>query len=166
MILSYLEAQDIGSDCYPAFRMQRPRIVCPRKMIRENRRRWLVTLEEFTNVRDSAVAILINQLMDGYQEITLPTGKVIHRHPNTVVVFACNTDESQTGELQASTLSRLTTKYYIDFPTKPEMIRRIRNITGFDDAAVLEQMASVVVTLRKYIDEHGFNGVCGVREFA
>lgn len=127
---------------------------------------WLVTLEEFTNVRDSAVAILINQLMDGYQEITLPTGKVIHRHPNTVVVFACNTDENQTGELQASTLSRLTTKYYIDFPTKPEMIRRIRNITGFDDAAVLEQMANVVVTLRKYIDEHGFNGVCGVREFA
>ena len=63
-------------------------------------------------------------------------------------------------------MSRLTTKYYIDFPTKPEMIRRIRNITGFDDAAVLEQMANVVVTLRKYIDEHGFNGVCGVREFA
>ena len=46
------------------------------------------------------------------------------------------------------------------------MIRRIRNITGFDEAAVLEQMANVVVTLRKYIDEHGFNGVCGVREFA
>ena len=127
---------------------------------------WLVTLEEFTNVRDSAVAILINQLMDGYQELTLPTGKVIHRHPNTVVVFACNTDDNQTGELQVSTMSRLTTKYYIDFPTKPEMIRRIRNITGFDDAVVLEQMANVVVTLRKYIDEHGFNGVCGVREFA
>ena len=82
---------------------------------------WLVTLEEFTNVRDSAVAILINQLMDGYQELTLPTGKVIHRHPNTVVVFACNTDENQTGELQASTLSRLTTMYYIDFPKKSRL---------------------------------------------
>ena len=104
--------------------------------------------------------------MDGYQELTLPTGKVIHRHPNTVVVFACNTDENQTGELQASTLSRLTTKYYIDFPNQAEMIRRVRNITGFDDEAVLQQMASVVVTLRDYIDEHGFNGVCGVREFA
>ena len=127
---------------------------------------WLVTLEEFTNVRDSAVAILINQLMDGYQELTLPTGKVIHRHPNAVVVFACNTDENQTGELQASTLSRLTTKYYIDFPNQAEMIRRVRNITGFDDEAALQQMASVVVTLRDYIDEHGFNGVCGVREFA
>lgn len=125
-----------------------------------------MTLEEFTNVRDSAVAILINQLMDGYQELTLPTGKVIHRHPNTVVVFACNTDENQTGELQASTLSRLTTKYYIDFPNQAEMIRRVRNITGFDDEVALQQMASVVVTLRDYIGEHGFNGVCGVREFA
>jgi len=127
---------------------------------------WLVILEEFTNVRDSAIAILINQLMDGYQELKLPTGKVIHRHPNTVVVFACNTDENQTGELQVSTLSRLTTKYYIDFPSQADMIRRVRNITGFDDAAALEKMAKVVTTLRDYIDEHGFNGVCGVREFA
>lgn len=48
---------------------------------------WLVTIEEFTNVRDAGVGIILNQLMDGYQTITLPTGKVIHRHPNTVIVL-------------------------------------------------------------------------------
>lgn len=127
---------------------------------------WLVTIEEFTNVRDAGIAMVINQLMDGYQMITLPTGKVIKRHPNSVIVFASNVDEAQCGEFEASTLSRLKPMYRIETPSKGDMIKRVSAMTGFKDSNMLEKMAGVVVELQKYIEDHALVGVCGVREFA
>ena len=127
---------------------------------------WLVTIEEFTNARDTGIGIIINQLMDGYQQITLPTGKVIKRHPNSVIVFASNVDEAQCGEFEASTLSRLKPMYKVDMPSKGDMIKRVKSMTGFNDAEVLEKMADVVLALQKYVKEHALVGVCGVREFA
>lgn len=127
---------------------------------------WLVTIEEFTNVRDAGIAMVINQLMDGYQQITLPTGKVIKRHPNAVIVFASNVDEAQCGEFEASTLSRLKPMYKIETPSKSELISRVKKMTGYDDASILETMADVVISLRNYIKDHSLVGVCGVREFA
>ena len=127
---------------------------------------WLVTIEEFTNVRDAGIAMVINQLMDGYQQITLPTGKVIKRHPNSVIVFASNVDEAQCGEFEASTLSRLKPMYRVELPSKGDMIKRVKSMTGFSDVEILEKMADVVVALQKYVKEHALVGVCGVREFA
>lgn len=127
---------------------------------------WLVTIEEFTNVRDAGIAMVINQLMDGYQMITLPTGKIIKRHPNSVIVFASNVDEAQCGEFEASTLSRLKPMYRIETPSKGDMIKRVSAMTGFKDSNMLEKMADVVVELQKYIEDHALVGVCGVREFA
>lgn len=127
---------------------------------------WLVTIEEFTNVRDAGIAMVINQLMDGYQQITLPTGKVIKRHPRAVIVFASNVDEAQCGEFEVSTLSRLKPMYKIETPSRSELIKRVERMTGFSDADTLDIMADVCVTLRTYIKEHALAGVCGVREFA
>ena len=127
---------------------------------------WLVTIEEFTNCRDAGIAMVINQLMDGYQQITLPTGKVIKRHPNSVIVFASNVDEAQCGEFEASTLSRLKPMYKVDMPTKDEMIKRVKSMTGFNDVPTLNKMADVIIALQKYVKEHALVGVCGVREFA
>lgn len=127
---------------------------------------WLVTIEEFTNCRDAGIAMVINQLMDGYQQITLPTGKVIKRHPNSVIVFASNVDEAQCGEFEASTLSRLKPMYKVDMPTKDEMIKRVKAMTGFSDVPTLNKMADVILALQKYVKEHALVGVCGVREFA
>ena len=127
---------------------------------------WLVTIEEFTNCRDAGIAMVINQLMDGYQQITLPTGKVIKRHPNSVIVFASHVDEAQCGEFEASTLSRLKPMYKVDMPTKDEMIKRVKSMTGFNDVPTLNKMADVINALQKYVKEHALVGVCGVREFA
>lgn len=125
---------------------------------------WLVTIEEFTNVRDAGVAMIINQLMDGYQSITLPTGKVIKRHPNCVIVFAANVDEQHCGELEASTLSRLKPIYKVETPSVEETIKRVQKITGYDDMGDLRQMSEAVKKLSDFIVERQFNGVCGVRE--
>lgn len=127
---------------------------------------WLVTIEEFTNVRDAGIAMVINQLMDGYQQITLPTGKVIKRHPNAVIVFASNVDEAQCGEFEASTLSRLKPMYKIETPSSNEMIKRVQKMTGNNDLQMLSTMADVVSALRDYIKDHSLVGCCGVREFA
>lgn len=128
---------------------------------------WLVTIEEFTNVRDAGVGIILNQLMDGYQTITLPTGKVIHRHQNTVIVFASNVDEANCGEFETSTLSRLKPMYNISTPTKTELIKRVVKVTGYNgDMNVVSQMADVVIALRDYIKNHALVGTCGVREFS
>lgn len=125
---------------------------------------WLVTIEEFTNVRDAGVAMIINQLMDGYQSITLPTGRVIKRHPNCVIVFAANVDEQHCGELEASTLSRLKPMYKIETPSVEETIDRVKKITGYDDMGDLRQMTETAKKLSDFIVERQFNGVCGVRE--
>lgn len=127
---------------------------------------WFVTIEEFTNVRDAGIAMVINQLMDGYQQITLPTGKVIKRNPKSVIAFASNVDEAQCGEFEASTLSRLKPMYKVETPNKIELIQRVSKMTDFSDPDLLDKMADVVLQLRAYIKEHALVGVCGVREFA
>lgn len=125
----------------------------------------LVIIEEFTNARDRGIGTIINQVMDGYQEITLPTGKVIKRHPNAVIIFAANVDEAQCGELEASMLSRLKPMYRVEMPSKAEMIKRVKAVTGFNEMPILNKMADVIEALQLYIKENGLVGVSGVREF-
>lgn len=126
---------------------------------------WLVIIEEPTNIRDNGVLILLNSLADGHQSITLPTGKKVKRHPNTIIVFAANVDEANCNELQASTLSRINPIYRINAPTAEEMMKRVKAQTGFTDSAILSQMVKVVITLAKYCSEHGLPGSCSVRDF-
>lgn len=125
----------------------------------------LICIEEPTNIRDSGVLIILNQIMDSYQSITLPTGRVVHRHPNTVVCFAANVDEQNCGDLEASTISRLHTIYKIETPSKSELIERVKRNTGYEDNTVLDKMADVVLQLANFIKDHQLNGCCGVREF-
>lgn len=124
----------------------------------------LVIFEEVTNVRDQGVIILLNQVMDGYQSLVLPSGECVKRHPNTVFVFAANVDEAQCNELETSTLSRLSPKILVGAPSSAEMVERVKSLTGFQDDVILSRMAKLCNVLAKHIEANAYIGVCGVRE--
>lgn len=126
----------------------------------------VVVVEEFTNVRDSGVGIALNELMDGHMSFTLPTGEVVKRNENTIIVFCANVDERNCNEFEASMKSRFHQRIKVETPQKEELIQRVSAMTGFTDSQILEKMATVVMALAQATVSKGINGTCGVREFA
>lgn len=126
----------------------------------------VVVVEEFTNVRDSGVGIALNELMDGHMSFSLPTGEVIKRNENTIIVFCANVEEANCNEFEASMKSRFHQRIKVETPAKEELIERVSAMTMFNDNVVLEKMATVVLALAQAIVSKGINGTCGVREFA
>lgn len=126
----------------------------------------VVVVEEFTNVRDSGVGIALNELMDGHMSFSLPTGEIIKRNENTIIVFCANVEEANCNEFEASMKSRFHQRIKVETPAKDELIERVTAMTMCNDNSALDKMATVVLALAQAIVDKGINGTCGVREFA
>lgn len=95
--------------------------------------------------------------------ITLPTGEVITRHPDTVVIFTTNVSYKGCRAMNQSVLDRSNELYDIETPNKDSMVQRVVSITGYDEDKVSE-MADIVKDLEAIMADQGIDeGVCGMR---
>lgn len=103
--------------------------------------------------------------MDNCNSITLPTGETIFRHPDTVVVMTTNIDYEGTKPMNQSIISRMNLIVHLEQPDKEEMLKRIVNITGFEDKVTLEKFYQVYQSIVDKCRNDGItDGVCGTRE--
>lgn len=99
------------------------------------------------------------------QTVTLPTGEVIKRHPDCVIVVTTNTSYQGCKEINNSVISRMQFKQDTDLPTESELKERISGITGFDDDEKLSEMIKVIKEIHTFCKERMItDGTCGVRE--
>ena len=107
----------------------------------------------------------LNALLDNCQMITLPTGEQVRRHPDTVIIVTTNSDYAGCRDMNQSIISRMDLIYDIESPDLNTMVKRVMNVTGFNDEQEATKMAVVVRDIAERCRQTMItDGSCGMRE--
>lgn len=106
----------------------------------------------------------LNSLLEQRGSITLPTGEIIQRHPDTVVVVTTNVTYEGCRGLNQSVVDRMSLVEDIELPSPEVMAQRAIAVTGASDEYQVSQMVQVVNDMADYMRKNGItDGTCGMR---
>ena len=125
---------------------------------------YLVELQEPTVITQPGVLVGLNSLLEQTGSITLPTGEIIQRHPDTVIVVTTNITYEGCRSLNQSVVDRMSLVEDIELPSPEVMAQRAMAVTGATDEYQVSQMVQVVNDMAEYMRKNGItDGTCGMR---
>lgn len=134
-------------------------------LINAIRNGYLIEIQEPTVIANPGVLVGLNALLDRCASITLTTGEVIHRHPDTVVVITTNNNYAGCRDMNQSVISRMNLIMDIEAPDVNTLAERTMKVTGCTDKSLVTDMAASVQEISERCKETMINdGSCGVRE--
>ena len=126
---------------------------------------YVIEIQEPTVIANPGVLVGLNALLDRCASITLTTGEVIKRHPDTVVVVTTNNNYAGCRDMNQSVISRMNLIMDMEEPDVDTLTERTMKVTGCTDKAVVSNMASSIQEISERCRETMINdGSCGVRE--
>ena len=125
---------------------------------------YVVELQEPTTIMQPGVLVGLNSLLEQEGSITLPTGEIIERHPDAVVVVTTNVDYEGCRGLNQSVVDRMSLIKDIELPTPKVMVQRAMSVTGETDEHQVSQMVNVVNSMAEYCKKNSIlDGSVGMR---
>ena len=125
---------------------------------------YVVELQEPTTIMQPGVLVGLNSLLEQEGSITLPTGEIIERHPDAVVVVTTNVDYEGCRGLNQSVVDRMSLIKDIELPTPDVMVQRAMSVTGETDEHQVSQMVNVVNSMAEYCKKNSIlDGSVGMR---
>lgn len=125
---------------------------------------YLVEIQEPTTIMQPGVLVGLNSLLEQKGSITLPTGEIIHRHPDTVVVITTNISYEGCRGMNQSVLDRMDLAQDVELPSPEIMAQRAMSITGCENDHMVSQMVQVVNDMASFCRQNGISdGSCGMR---
>ena len=125
---------------------------------------YVIELQEPTVITQPGVLVGLNSLLEQTGSITLPTGEIIQRHPDTVVVVTTNITYEGCRGLNQSVVDRMSLVEDIELPAPEVMAQRAMAVTGATDEYQVTQMVQVVNDMAEYMRKNGItDGTCGMR---
>ena len=126
---------------------------------------FIFELQEPTVIVQEGILTGLNGLLDQSGSIELPTGELVKRHPDSVIILTTNTAYHGCRPLNQSVLSRMQLILDVELPDDAELTQRLVRRTGFSDERLLEKMISVMNQIAEYCDQNSItDGVVGMRE--
>ena len=125
---------------------------------------YVIEIQEPTVITQPGVLVGLNSLLEQSGSITLPTGEIIQRHPDTVVVVTTNVTYEGCRGLNQSVVDRMSLVEDIELLTPEVMAQRAIAVTGASDEFQVSQMVQVVNDMADYMRKNGItDGTCGMR---
>ena len=125
---------------------------------------YVVEIQEPSTIMQPGVLVGLNSLLEQEGSITLPTGEIINRHPDAVVVVTTNIDYEGCRGMNQSVLDRMSLVADIELPAPEIMVQRAMGVTGADDEYQVSQMVNVVNDMSDYCRKNGItDGSVGMR---
>ncbi len=125
---------------------------------------YLVEIQEPTVIVQPGVLVGLNSLLEQEGTITLPTGEIIERHPDSVVVVTTNVDYEGCRGLNQSTVDRMSLVMDVELPTPEIMTQRAMAVTGATDEYRISQMVGVVNDMADFCRKNSISdGNVGMR---
>lgn len=125
---------------------------------------YVVEIQEPTTIVQPGVLVGLNSLLEQEGSITLPTGEVIERHPDTVVVVTTNVSYEGCRGLNQSVIDRMSLVRDIELPTPEVMVQRAMSVTGATDEYQVSQMVQVVNDMADFCRKNSItDGSVGMR---
>lgn len=132
--------------------------------IRALKHGYVIEVQEPSTIMQPGVLVGLNSLLEQSGSITLPTGEIIQRHPDAVVIITTNIDYEGCRALNQSVIDRMSLIMDIELPSPEVMAQRAMSVTDFDDDITVSRMVQVVNDMAKYCRANGItDGSCGMR---
>ena len=125
---------------------------------------YLVEVQEPSTIIQPGVLVGLNSLLEQEGSITLPTGEIIRRHPDTVVIVTTNVSYEGCRSMNQSEVDRMSLVKDIELPEPEVMVQRAMAVTGCADEYLVSQMVQVVNDMADYCRKNSItDGACGMR---
>lgn len=125
---------------------------------------YLVEVQEPSTIIQPGVLVGLNSLLEQEGSITLPTGEIICRHPDTVVIVTTNVSYEGCRSMNQSVVDRMSLVKDIELPEPEVMVQRAMAVTGCADEYLVSQMVQVVNDMADYCRKNSItDGACGMR---
>ncbi len=125
---------------------------------------YLVEVQEPSTIIQLGVLVGLNSLLEQEGSITLPTGEIIRRHPDTVVIVTTNVSYEGCRQMNQSVVDRMSLVKDIELPEPEVMVQRAMAVTGCADEYLVSQMVQVVNDMADYCRKNSItDGACGMR---
>lgn len=125
---------------------------------------YLVEVQEPSTIIQPGVLVGLNSLLEQEGSITLPTGEIIRRHPDTVVIVTTNVSYEGCRQMNQSVVDRMSLVKDIELPEPEVMVQRAMAVTGCADEYLVSQMVQVVNDMGDYCRKNSItDGACGMR---
>lgn len=125
---------------------------------------YLVEVQEPSTIIQPGVLVGFNSLLEQEGSITLPTGEIIRRHPDTVVIVTTNVSYEGCRSMNQSVVDRMSLVKDIELPEPEVMVQRAMAVTGCADEYLVSQMVQVVNDMADYCRKNSItDGACGMR---
>lgn len=115
---------------------------------------WIVEVQEPTICQRPGVLASLNSLSDDGQTVELMTGEIVHRHPDSVIIYTTNDDYEGCYPLNQSQLSRFSV-LTINAPDRKELVDRLDKQSGLHDRKILRRMVSVYERCKELAESKG-----------
>ena len=125
---------------------------------------WVCEVQEPTVIIQPGVLPGLNSILEG-GSITLITGEVIQRHPDSIIIFTTNVDYEGCRSMNESVEDRFPLKFYVELPNNKEMIERVKKVTNFKGEDVyIEKALECLQETQSYLENQGYStGKVGAR---
>lgn len=125
---------------------------------------YVIEIQEPSTIVQPGVLVGLNALLEQSGSITLPTGEVIERHPDAVVIVTTNTCYEGCRGMNQSVIDRMSLVRDVELPTQEVMIQRAMSVTGVTDEHLVSQMVQVISSLAEYCQKYSItDGSYGMR---
>lgn len=125
---------------------------------------YVIEIQEPTTIMQPGVLVGLNSLLEQTGTITLPTGEVIKRHPDAVVVITTNVDYEGCRGMNQSVIDRMSLVRDVELPTPEVMVERAMSVTGVTNEYEVAKMVQVVNSLAEYCRKNSISdGSYGMR---
>lgn len=125
---------------------------------------YVVEIQEPTTIMQPGVLVGLNSLLEQNGSITLPTGKVIQRHPDAVVVVTTNVNYEGCRGMNQSIVDRMNLVKDVELPSPEIMVQRAMSVTGITDEYLVSNMVKVVNNIAEYCHNNSItDGTVGMR---
>ena len=118
-------------------------------LVRAIRNGWVCELQEPSLITRPSVMPGLNGLLDETGCVVLPTGEMLHRHPDCIIISTLNVDLEGCHPLNQSFIDRHHLIVDMKCPDDAVIIKRIKGMTGCGNDVPLQTMVDCVHQIAK-----------------
>lgn len=125
---------------------------------------YVIEVQEPSTIMQPGVLVGLNSLLEQDGSITLPTGEIIQRHPDAVVIVTTNVSYEGCRNMNQSVVDRMSLVKDVELPAPEIMVQRAMAVTGCTDEYQVSKMVQVVNDMADYCRKNSItDGSCGMR---
>lgn len=113
---------------------------------------WVLEIQEPSVIQNPGVLVALNGLLEQHGRMMLPDGRVITRHPDTVIILTTNVNYAGCRTINQSVVDRMDMVYTVPMMSEEDMIRLAEAKVG--EYPDLPNMVKVVQKLAEYCKNH------------